>query len=47
LSYNPLPQGEYFFEVKDPKGTYIFDTMKVKIENEKNNPIEILSKELI
>ena len=47
LSYNPLPPGEYFFESKDPKQGYFFDTMKVKVENTNNNPVEILSKELI
>ncbi len=47
LSYNPLPSGEYFFESKDPKQSYFFDTMKVKVENENNQPIEIHSKELI
>ena len=47
LSYNPLPQGEYFFEAKDPKKAYFFDTIKLKIENINNNPIELKSKELI
>ncbi|MBI5127229.1 PrgI family protein [Candidatus Roizmanbacteria bacterium] len=47
LSYNPLPPGEYVFESKDPKQSYFFDTMKVKVENENNQPIEIHSKELI
>ncbi len=47
LSYNPLPPGEYVFETKDPKQGYFFDTMKVKVENENNQPLEIHSKELI
>lgn len=47
LSYNPLPPSEYFFEVKDPKHSYIFDTIKIKVENENNKPLEIRSKELI
>lgn len=46
-SYNPLPSGEYFFEAKDPKQAYLFDTMKIRIENVNNTPIEMLSKELI
>jgi len=47
LSYNPLSQGEYFFEVKDPKQIYLFDTMKFKVGSENNQPLEIHSKELI
>jgi len=47
LSYNPMPQGEYFFEVKDPKQTHLFDTMKFKVEDQNNQPLEIYSKELI
>jgi len=46
-TYNPLPPSEYFFEAKDPKGNYFFDTMKIKVENENIRPIEIISKELI
>ena len=46
-TYNPIPSAEYFFEVKDPKGNFFFDTMKVRIENINKNPIEIVSKELI
>jgi len=46
LSYNPLSPGDYIFEVKDPKKVYLFDTIKIKVENE-NKPIEIKSKELI
>lgn len=47
LSYNPLPPGDYIFETKDPKQTYLFDTMKVTVEKENNQPLEIHSKELI
>jgi len=46
-TYNPLPPSEYFFEVKDPKGNYFFDTMKFRVENINEKPIEIISKELI
>ncbi|MCX7955494.1 MAG: PrgI family protein [Patescibacteria group bacterium] len=47
LSFNPFPAGEYIFEIKDPKQTYFFDTMKLRVENENNNPFEIQSRELI
>lgn len=46
-TYNSLPSSDYFFEVKDPKGNFFFDTMKVKVENLNGKPIEIVSKELI
>ncbi len=46
-TFNPLPAGEYIFEVKDPKNTYNFDTMKIKIEDTNPKPIEIFSKELL
>lgn len=47
LSYNPLEPGEYIFEIKDPKQGHFFDTMKVRLNTETNQPIEIHSKELI
>ncbi|MFA5770608.1 MAG: PrgI family protein [Patescibacteria group bacterium] len=46
-TYNLLPPSEYFFEVKDPKGNFFFDTMKVRVENENIKPIEIISKEMM
>jgi hypothetical protein len=46
-TYNPLPPSDYFCEIKDPKGNFFFDTMKIKIENVNEKPIEIMSKELI
>lgn len=46
-TYNPLPPSEYFFEVKDPKGTFLFDTMKVRVENVNEKPVEVISKELL
>ena len=46
-TYNPLPPSEYVFEVKDPKGNFFFDTMKVKVENINEKPVEIISKELL
>lgn len=47
LSFNPLTPGEYFFEGKDPKGTYLFDTIKIGVKDINNDPILIVSKELI
>jgi hypothetical protein len=46
-TYKPLNTGTYSFIMKDPKGTYFFDTMKVPIDSGQNKPLEILSKELI
>ncbi|EKE13999.1 MAG: hypothetical protein ACD_12C00720G0009 [uncultured bacterium] len=46
-TYNLLPPSEYFFEVKDPKGNFFFDTMKFKVENINEKPIEIISKEMM
>lgn len=46
-TYNPIPPGEYLFELKDPKGVYFFDTMKEMIHEENKEPIELTSKELL
>lgn len=46
-TYNPLPDGEYQFEIKDPNGGYNFDTMKVHVPNADNKPFEFYSKELM
>lgn len=46
-TFNPLPPNEYSFEVKDPNNSYIFDTMKMRIESSDLKPIEIYSKELL
>lgn len=46
-TFNPLPPGDYIFEVKDPKHSVIFDTMKFTIGNQNTKPVEIYSKELI
>lgn len=46
-TFNPLPKGEYTFEVKDPKGKFFFDTMKMDLEGQNLQPIEFFSKELI
>ena len=46
-TYNPLPPSDYFFEIKDPKGNFFFDTMKIKVENINEKPVEIMSKEMM
>lgn len=46
-TFNPLPSSEYTFEFKDPKSTYFFDTMKLRIEESNSKPLEFFSKELI
>lgn len=45
-TFNPLPTDEYIIETKDPKNTYVFDTIKINI-TDNNKPLEIFSKELI
>lgn len=46
-TYNKLPAGEYKIEIKDPKGTFFFDTMKIKLEDTNTKPFEFFSKELL
>lgn len=46
-TYNPIPSGDYAFEVKDPKGGYFFDTMKLKVDSSNPKPFEFYSKELL
>lgn len=46
-TFSPLSTGVYSFEAKDPKQSYFFDTMKLKVEGGNANPIEIFSRELI
>ncbi len=46
-TYNKLPPGDYTFEVKDPKGTFFFDTMKIKLQENNPSPVEIHSKEML
>lgn len=46
-TFNPLPSGEYTFEIKDPKSSYLFDTMKVAIKDINTKSIEFYSKELL
>jgi len=46
-TFNPLPVDSYTFEIKDPKNTYFFDTMKIAIQNSNEHPFEFYSKELL
>ena len=46
-TFNPLPPSEYTFEIKDPKSSYLFDTMKIAIQDVNTKSIEIYSRELI
>lgn len=46
-TFNPVPPGEYQFEIKDANNSYFFDTMKIKIEAENQKPLEFFSKELL
>ena len=46
-TFNPLPAGEYIFEIKDPKSSYLFDTMKIAIQDINTKSIEFYSKELM
>ena len=46
-TFKSLPQSDYLFEFKDPKNTYFFDTMKLRIEDSNPKPLEFFSKELI
>jgi len=46
-TFNPLPSGEYIFEIKDSKNSYLFDTMKIAIQDINTKSIDILSKELL
>ncbi len=47
LTFNPLSEGEYIFQIKDTKQQYNFDTIKLRIEKNNQKPIEIFSKELL
>lgn len=46
-TFSPLSAGEYLFELKDPRGGYFFDTMKLPVEISNTKPYEFYSKELI
>lgn len=46
-TFNALPAGDYVFEIKDPKSSYLFDTMKIAIQDTNEKSIEFYSKELL
>jgi len=47
-TYSNLPASSYSFEVKDPKGGFVFDTMKMQIGQEGvQKPLEFYSRELL
>lgn len=46
-TFNPLQPGNYTFEIKDPTGTYFFDTMKVPVQETNTMPVEFMSKEIL
>lgn len=46
-TYHRLPTGLYTVEIKDPKGAFFFDTMKITLGDENPTPLEFVSKELI
>ena len=46
-TYNSLPGGEYFVEAKDPRGSYLFDTMKVRLDDTNPSTFNVVSKGLL
>lgn len=46
-TFGLLPPKDYVFEIKDPRNTYFFDTMKVRLEGAGVKPLEFYSKELL
>lgn len=46
-TFSPLSPGQYFFELKDPRGSYFFDTMKIPVESQNSKPFEFFSNELL
>ncbi|MEK7070848.1 MAG: PrgI family protein [Patescibacteria group bacterium] len=46
-TYSPLVSGDYNLELKDPKGGYFFDTMKVTLNEAGSAPLEFVSKEVL
>ena len=46
-TYSSLPQGEYSMEAKDPRGSYLFDTMKVRLSASNPAPFMMLSKGIL
>jgi len=46
-TYSSLPQGEYLMEAKDPRGSYLFDTMKISLSTSNPAPFTMQSKGLL
>lgn len=46
-TYSPIPPASYTFEIKDPNGTYFFDTMNVQVNENNPAPFEFRSKEIL
>ena len=46
-TFQPLPQGDYLIEIKDPSGGYFFDTMKLMITDNQLRKLEFISKEML
>lgn len=46
-TYSRLPPGEYKVEIKDPKDTFFFDTMKIQLDTNNPRPLEFYSREII
>ena len=46
-SYNPLPDGTYLVEVKDPKEGYFFDTMNITVAGGAPVTFDVHSKEML
>lgn len=46
-TYSRLNPGQYTVEIKDPKGSFVFDTMKINVAGESQTPLEFYSKELL
>lgn len=46
-TFNPVSPGTYVLEVRDPNGTYYFDTMNIAVRDTNPMPVEVLSKEIL
>lgn len=43
-TYSSLPQGDYLVEAKDPRGSYLFDSMKISLSASNPTPFTMQSK---
>lgn len=46
-TYSELAPGDYTFEIKDPKDSFFFDTMKIHLDKNNPRPLEFYSRELL